>query len=86
MKNYSSEEKEKILKDVRETGNIGVVAKRYGVAPSTIHSWLKRIKNKDAISSKKSIRQLERQLADKDLEIQVLKELLKKTNQAWLRS
>ena len=85
MRNYSTEEKDQILKEVKETGNVAVVAKKHGIATSTIHTWLNRLKNKDVISSKKTIRQLEKQLADKELENRVLKELLKKTNQAWLK-
>lgn len=85
MKQYRLEEKNQIIKEVKETGSVGIVAKKHKVPLSTVHSWLKLLDNKDIDASKKTVKQLEKKLADKDLEISILKDLLKKTNQAWLR-
>ena len=86
MKTYSLEEKGQVLKEVKETGNALIVAKRHKIPISTLKTWLKNIENKDIRSSRKTLKDLEKKLADKDLEISILKDLLKKTNQAWLRN
>jgi transposase-like protein len=85
LKSYSLEEKNQIIKEVKETGNISLVAQKHKVPSSTVHSWLKSLENKEINLSKKTLKNLEKQLADKDLEIRILRDLLKKTSQAWLR-
>ncbi len=39
-KDYSTEFKGQVLKECQEVGNVAVVARRHGLAPSTIHTWL----------------------------------------------
>jgi transposase len=83
---YSSEEKDQILKEVTETGSVIAVANRHSMPDSTIHTWLSKRKNSETIQKNQSLRDLRKQLSERDLEISILKELLKKTNQAWLRN
>jgi transposase len=80
---YSQELKDQIVKEVMETGSTTVVANKHGVCSKTVHNWLKNIKNKDSIDANKQVRLLTKKLADKDLEIEVLRSLLKKTYPHW---
>ncbi len=78
MKNYSIDEKEQVLKEVKETGNVAIVAKKHKMPVTTIHSWLKKEQKKETKATSKSVKNLEKQLADRELEIKILKDLLKK--------
>lgn len=82
---YSKEFKDKIVLETQETGNATAVAEKYKVDRVLIYSWVKAAKNKDKNQSKKSIRELERELADSQLENKILKELLKKTTQTLIK-
>jgi len=85
VRNYNLTEKEQIIKEVKETGNITIVAKKHKIPVTTIHGWLKKEKKIETKECSKSVKSREKQLANKDLEIKILKDLLKKTNQAWLK-
>ena len=50
-----------------------------------MYTWIKRDKNKVKIQNSKGEKTLRKQLADVTLENKVLKELLKKTHQLWLK-
>lgn len=39
---YSDEFKEQIIKECQETGNVALVARRHEIATTTIHTWLKK--------------------------------------------
>jgi transposase-like protein len=39
-KSHPEELKQQIVREVEETGNISLVARNYGVAPTTINGWL----------------------------------------------
>ena len=82
MGRYSEEVKAQVLKEASETGNIAMVARRHQISIPTVYSW-KRAKS-GKIDSKDEVRKLRKELEDKNLELEVLKALLKKTNQAWL--
>lgn len=84
-KNYSREFKEQILKECMETNKYNVVARKHNVPVTTVYTWIKRDKNRSNIQAAKGQKALEKELADARLEIKVLKELLKKTNQLWLK-
>lgn len=89
MRQFSPELKDQILKEVKETGIVSVVAKKHNIPPSTVYTWISRLKKPTTKSlenhtSKKKIKDLEKQLSEKELENRVLKDLLKKTNHAWL--
>ena len=79
LKNYPKELKEKVLREARETGNIGLVADKYEINRPTVYSWIKNDKYKEKNQTKKSIKTLEKELAEKGLENKILRELLKKT-------
>ena len=83
MKQYDLEFKKKVLQEVDEVQNTSLVAKKYSLAPSTVFTWRKSLQFKEINSKEKSIKELKKELADKELENQVLKELLKKTYQVW---
>lgn len=84
-KNYSKEFKEQILKECIETNNYTVVARKNDIPPTTVYTWIKKDKNRAKINNSKTQRSLEKELADVKLENSILKELLKKTHQLWLK-
>ncbi len=86
LRSYSKEFKAQIIKECMETNNHAVVAKKHDVPATTVYTWFRRDKNKQKTDNRKSQRALEQELADANLEIAVLKDLLKKTNQLWLKS
>ena len=77
---------EKMVKILREADRSPVrqVAKKYGVSEQTIYAWRKRFGGMEAVDVKK-LRQLEHEnaklkklLAERDLEIDVMKEVAAK--------
>ncbi len=83
LSKFSVELKEQILSEIKDVGNVTLVAKKHNISSKTIHNWIKLVKNKDQINHSKDIRSLNKKLKDAELEILVLKELLKKTYQRW---
>ena len=83
MSKYSAKLKAQVVKESKETGNATMVARRHQVPTATVYSWI-RGKNMPVETANGRVRGLEKKLEEKDLENQILKELLKKTNQAWL--
>lgn len=98
-KAYSAEQKEQILKEVDDTGNVALVARNHNIPSTTINTWIKKRNNLgskpgsargpkssnfNSSSYNKEIEkendQLKKLLGEKDLEIAILKDLLKKTN------
>ena len=84
-KSYTTEFKAQIIKECIETNNYAAVAKKHKIPATTVYTWFRRDKNKQKTDNRKSQRSLEKELADAKTEIAVLKELLKKTNQLWLK-
>jgi transposase len=84
-KSYSREFKAQILKECMETNQYNVVAKKHNVPVTTVYTWIKRDKIKSKTKTAKGQKALEKELADAKLEIKILKELLKKTHQLWLK-
>jgi transposase len=76
---YSTDFKKKIMEEVSSTGNVGAVAKKYKIPPTTVYSWNYRKKTNKKLVKDKEHRNYKNELAEKDLEIKILKELLKKT-------
>ncbi len=83
MKKYSNEIKVQVLAEIKEVGSIEAVARKHDISGKTIHNWLRAERNKDVNDANKSVRQLEKTIAERDLQIEVLKSLLKKTYQVW---
>lgn len=83
MKRWASETKIQILEEIKEVGSVTAVANKHGISPKTVSSWLRAERNKDVNDSNKTVRQLEKTIAERDRQILVLKSLLKKTYQVW---
>lgn len=83
MNRYPTEFKMQMLAEVKEVGSVEAVARKHGVSGKTIHNWVYAERNKDAIDAGRSVRQLEKIIAERDKQIMVLKSLLKKTYQVW---
>jgi transposase-like protein len=81
---HSKELREQILKEVKETGNMALVARNRGIPYSTIVSWVNAERRAPQQKYNKDFKSLESRLKDAELENRILKELLKKTNQLWL--
>jgi transposase-like protein len=94
-KAYTDEFKEQVLRDVEETDNIALVARKHNISSTTINTWIKRstsVKSSSTRAPKSSSfnsgntnKELEKEndtlkklLGEKDLEIAILKDLLKK--------
>jgi len=83
MSKYSAELKAQVVKEAKETGNATMVARRHQVPAATVYSWI-RGRDLKANTANVENRKLRKALEEKELENEILKELLKKTNQAWL--
>ncbi len=81
MTKHSNELKAQVIKEIAEVGSIKIVADKHGVNPKTAYAWVRDSKAVDNVHHVKSVKALNQQLKDKDLEIRVLKDLLKKTVQ-----
>lgn len=81
MNRYSDQLKAQVLKEVGETGNIVIVAKTHGLNHKTVWNWVHRSQTKVETMKLKKVRDLERKISDQELEIRMLRDLLKKTNQ-----
>ncbi len=85
MKQYSSEFKNQLIKEAGETGNVCMVARKHGVSAPTIYSWIRQSKRPlEGDGTRARLKELEKRLESSQLENEILKELLKKTNLAWL--
>ncbi len=80
---FSEEKMVKILREA-DRSPVRLVAKKYGVSEQTIYAWRKRFGGMEAVDVKK-LRQLEQEnaklkklLAERDLEIDVMKEVARK--------
>jgi transposase-like protein len=84
VKKYSKEDKDQILREVKDTGNMALVARNRGIAYQTVVSWVGSQRRAPSRKQRQDLKQLEAKLKDAELENRILKELLKKTNQLWL--
>ncbi len=84
-RSYSKKLKEQIIKECTETNNYNAVARKHNIPTTTVYTWIRKSKNKYRQKKDKTQKPLEKELADAKFEIKVLKELLKKTNQLWLK-
>ena len=82
---YTTEEKEQIISEAKEFGNMAAVAKKNNIPVGTIQSWIKpKYKvNKSSSDIGNQVKLLQFKLKDSELENKILKELLKKTYQIW---
>jgi putative transposase len=99
MKQRSKEEKEKILLEIQQLGVVAG-CRRFGIDPSTYYTWLERyqahglegLADRRGKNSEAAMRRLEKEnkilkeiLAEKELEIKMQNELLKKKRAEWQR-
>lgn len=81
---YGNDLRAQVIKESKETGNAAMVARRHEVPIATVYSWL-RSADKPKNLTKAEVIDLRKKLEEKELENAILKDLLKKTNQAWLK-
>jgi len=96
-RSYTEEYRLKIVKEVMDTGETGVVARRYDIHPELVSRWVnnykrtgkttKRTTNNKLNKNNQEINELKREnghlkklLGERDLEIEILRELTKKTS------
>jgi len=93
---YSKEFKEQILREIDETGDMTLVVRNHNIPLSTVSTWVRKRKqsggssrgpksgNFNSVKVSKEVEKenetLKKLLGEKDLEIAILKNLLKKTN------
>ena len=82
---YSKELKEQVVKECIETNNYAAVSSKHDIPVTTIYGWIKRHKSKQKKQSRSNVKGLEAELKDVKLENRILKELLKKSHQLWLK-
>ena len=80
-KRYSREFKEQVVKEYVETGDAAVVAKRHGVTSQSIYMWKSQLDRLTPATERENlIKQLQKQIKEKDLELQIFREIVKKTS------
>lgn len=84
-KQFSEEQIVKILKEAEAgTGTIGDLCRKYGISEFTFYRWRRRFQGL-SVSEAKRLRELEKEnvrlksiVANRDLELEAMKELLRK--------
>lgn len=90
MKNLTEESKKLIVQEVKAVGSISAVARKHKIPVSTLHAWVtkasksKPSKKSGSKADREKLKALTKQLKEAQLENQILKDLIKKTNHAWL--
>ena len=91
QKQYDPEFKEKVIKEAFEVGNQSLVARKYDLDKSLVSNWVRNFKGNgksgNCVSKKEEMKKLFHEnhrlknlLGEKDLEIAILQDLVKKTN------
>ena len=70
------EEKWVIVQEGIKSGNVAETCRRYGVAPNLYYRWKDEAEQRPDAEQAKRIRQLERTLGRKSLEIEILKNVV----------
>ncbi|OYD06129.1 transposase [Paludifilum halophilum] len=96
--NYSNEFKVQVSKEAFEVGNKAGVARRYEIGPNLLHRWIRQyqeghfddvdpsaIPNRQVGEVAKENDRLKQLLGEKDLEIAILRDLVKKKNPHLLK-
>lgn len=96
---HSAEFKQQVVQEAIETGNKALVARRHELSPNLVNKWVKAFQEQgnlddsvQEIVSPLEIKQLEDEndqlkklLGEKDLEIAILRDVLKKKNPHLLK-
>lgn len=93
IRKYTEEQRVEFVKEVLESGSNILIAKKYDLNPNLLSRWVNNyrryhqtIKPKDKVDKetipnyKKEYNKLKKEVEDKDLEIKILRDLLKKKN------
>ncbi len=80
---HAPEFKEQIVKEIKEVGSIVVVCRKHNLDSRTVWHWVHADQNKASIGKAKTVKELNKKILEQEMEIKVLKELLKKTIQVW---
>ncbi|SFA52711.1 Transposase and inactivated derivatives [Parageobacillus thermantarcticus] len=96
---HSKEFKLQVVKEALEVGNKALVARRYELSPNLVQRWVKAYEEgklgQEMVSSSSSAEikrleeeneQLKKLLGEKDLEIAILRDLIKKKNPHLLKN
>ena len=79
---YSNDFKAQILKEVKQVHNVAMVARKHNISSKNIYNWVKA----EALASKTpmfdEVKGLKKELSETKLELEILKDLLKKTYRA----
>lgn len=85
---HTQEFKDKIINEVEEVKSLSVVCKKHSLPVSTVATWIKTRNKKieyNLETSKKDLKDenknLKKKLLDTELELKIIKDLLKKTYQ-----
>lgn len=78
---YSPELKRQALKDFLDTKDVVLVSKKLGIPAHAIYRFKREELTAPEVNKEKKIKELNSELAKKDLENKILRELLKKTYQ-----
>lgn len=85
-KTYDQDFKDKCVGEYNDTGSLSEVARKNAVPVTTLRQWVtKKLPKKANKVDKAEFEKLQKEVAKKNIEIEILKELLKKTNRAWLK-
>jgi len=84
VRKYTDLEKEQLIKEVKDCGSAILVSQKHNIPRSTLQYWIKGRPRQKVSSTQKSLKNLEKKISDQELQIKILEDLLKKTNQAWL--
>ncbi|MDM5186112.1 transposase [Bacillus sp. DX4.1] len=97
---HSAEFKQQVVQEVIDTGNRALVARRYELSPNLVSKWVKAFQESRSLNtssvqegvSPSELKQLEAEndqlkklLGEKDLEISILRDVLKKKNPHLLK-
>jgi transposase-like protein len=96
---HSKEFKLQVIKEAQETGKISLVARRYELNPNMVSRWIREYKDGkfgdvdvavlpdlDSQELSKENEKLKVLLGEKDLEIAILRDLIKKKNPHLLKN
>ena len=80
---HPPEFKEQIVKEIKEVGSTAAVCRKHDLDSRTVWHWVHADQNKISVGKTKTVKDLNKKILEQEMEIKVLKELLKKTVQVW---
>lgn len=85
---YSPEFKQQVVREARETGNAALVARQHQLNPAMVRRWVREALTAEypdpqALSLAEENERLKRLLAERDLQIAMLQDFLRKKGIRW---